>query len=141
MESRERRKALPMNITAIRLPGRERTQTVEQMDSRTKTSWTASDLQRAYLDDVYRYDSRRISCREEAEDLTIDVFGSAFRSLHKYRGEAEAKTWLPIAERPELFDIPLPCFSPSFPRKKARGHVPDPPFPWQRAFADGAAAL
>ncbi len=42
---------------------------------------SATDLQRRYLDVVFRYVSARIRGGTEAEDITADVFSSAFAAL------------------------------------------------------------
>lgn len=35
-----------------------------------------------------------LHCREDAEDLTQEIFIAAYLSLHAYRGEASFRTWL-----------------------------------------------
>lgn len=35
-----------------------------------------------------------IRCKEEAEEITQDVFLKTFRSLHKFKGECRFSTWL-----------------------------------------------
>ena len=65
-----------------------------------RPQWTASELHRAFLDDVYRFVHRRISRTEDAEDITAEVFAAAFRSLHKFRHESGERAWLfGIAQR------------------------------------------
>ena len=94
-----------MNITAIRRPDRDRVPAVQPMVDQISKTWTATELQHTYLDDVYRFVSRRIAIREEAEDLTIDVFGAAFRSLPRFRGDADVKTWLFGIARRKIADF------------------------------------
>ncbi len=55
---------------------------------------TASILQERYLACVYRYAARRIPQRQEAEDVTAEVFAAAFESLHRLKGQAGPQAWL-----------------------------------------------
>src|SRR6185369_8232964 len=55
---------------------------------------SAEALQSRYLRDVYRYVARRVDRREDAEDITAEVFAAAFQSLKKYRGDCDPKLWL-----------------------------------------------
>lgn len=55
---------------------------------------TADELQRRHLGDVFRYVSRRIPQREEAEDVTAEVFAAAFQQLHRFSGKVEPRLWL-----------------------------------------------
>lgn len=55
---------------------------------------TATALYEQYLDEVYRYVSRRVTRREEAEDVTAEVFGAAFAALPRFRGECPLNLWL-----------------------------------------------
>ncbi|MBF4499777.1 sigma-70 family RNA polymerase sigma factor [Savagea sp. SN6] len=54
-------------------------------------------LERAYMDvqpKLYRYFLAQLYDREMAEDLTQDVFYTALKRLHTFRGEASLETWL-----------------------------------------------
>ncbi len=55
---------------------------------------TAAQLHQLYLDEVFRYVSRRLPRREDAEDVTAETFAAAFMALPKFRGEVEARLWL-----------------------------------------------
>lgn len=55
---------------------------------------TVAVLHERYLDDVFRYVSRRIAGREEAEDVTAEVFASAFAQLPRYRRDCPPRLWL-----------------------------------------------
>ncbi len=49
---------------------------------------------RAHQDRVYAFCARMLSDREEALDMSQDVFLSAYRNLASFRGEAALSTWL-----------------------------------------------
>lgn len=52
------------------------------------------ELQRLYLDDVWRYVSSRLGRKEDAEDVTMDVMAAAFARLRKDQAVDEPKLWL-----------------------------------------------
>ena len=49
---------------------------------------------RAHQDRVYAFCARMLSDREEALDVSQDVFLSAYRNLGAFRGDAALSTWL-----------------------------------------------
>jgi RNA polymerase sigma-70 factor (ECF subfamily) len=55
---------------------------------------TAAELHQQYLKEVFRYVLRRIPRREEAEDITAQVFAAAFESLPRFRGSCLPRLWL-----------------------------------------------
>src|SRR5437879_11492919 len=55
---------------------------------------TAAGLHERYLDDVFRYVLRRVSRREEAEDITAEVFAAAAAGLPRFRGHCPPHLWL-----------------------------------------------
>jgi RNA polymerase sigma-70 factor (ECF subfamily) len=55
---------------------------------------TVTALHEQYLDDVFRYVSRRIARREEAEDVTAEVFAAAFARLPRFRRDCPPRLWL-----------------------------------------------
>lgn len=57
-------------------------------------------------DQIYRFVRRRASSREEAEDLTQEVFAAATRALAEARSDEEAPTlaWLYTVARRRLID-------------------------------------
>jgi RNA polymerase sigma-70 factor (ECF subfamily) len=57
-------------------------------------SATAAALHECYLEDVYRYVRRRVPRREEAEDITAEVFAAAFVELPRFRGHCSPYLWL-----------------------------------------------
>lgn len=55
---------------------------------------SASDLHERYLGLVFRYVSRRLPHRAEAEDVTAEVFVAAFDMLPRFRGQCAPHLWL-----------------------------------------------
>src|SRR5207253_1579137 len=55
---------------------------------------TAAGLHERYLEDVFRYVLRRVPRREEAEDITAEVFAAAFAGLPRFRGQCPPYLWL-----------------------------------------------
>lgn len=53
-----------------------------------------ANLQRLYLDDVWRYVSSRLDRQEDAEDVTMDVMAAAFERLRGNLVVAEPRLWL-----------------------------------------------
>jgi RNA polymerase sigma-70 factor (ECF subfamily) len=53
-----------------------------------------AQLMRLYEKQVYNFTYRMLGNEEEAEDLTQDIFVSAFRGIRRFRGEAKFSTWL-----------------------------------------------
>lgn len=47
-----------------------------------------------YKDGIYNYIWRMVSNRDDAEDLTQEVFLRAFTSIKRFRSEANLRTWL-----------------------------------------------
>lgn len=47
-----------------------------------------------YYQDVYRWCLRYAGNEHDAADLTQETFTSAFRHMHKFRGESSPRTWL-----------------------------------------------
>lgn len=52
------------------------------------------DLYELYLEELYRYVFYRINHKEDAEDLTEQVFLKAWAGLPSYRGEVPFKSWI-----------------------------------------------
>ncbi|RYG66148.1 RNA polymerase sigma factor [bacterium] len=67
-------------------------------------SITATQLHTQNLEDVYRYVARRIKNREDAEDVTAEVFAAAFEALPRFRGEVEPRLWLLGIARHKVVD-------------------------------------
>lgn len=53
-----------------------------------------TELQRLYLDDVWRYVSSRLDRQEDAEDVTMEVMHAAFSKLRESTVVAEPRLWL-----------------------------------------------
>lgn len=53
-----------------------------------------SQLLKRYQRPVHSMIRQIINCREDAEELTQDVFIKAFKSLDKFRGDCSLSTWL-----------------------------------------------
>jgi RNA polymerase sigma-70 factor (ECF subfamily) len=55
---------------------------------------TAAALHERYARDVFQYVVRRVPRREEAEDITAEVFAAAFVGLPRFRGQSPPYLWL-----------------------------------------------
>jgi len=53
-----------------------------------------AQLMRRHEKQVYNFTYRMLGNEEEAEDLTQDIFVSAYRGIRSFRGEAKFSTWL-----------------------------------------------
>jgi RNA polymerase sigma-70 factor (ECF subfamily) len=53
----------------------------------------AAELHRRYLKEVFQYVSRRVP-RQEAEDITMQVFAAALQALPRFRGDCPHRLWL-----------------------------------------------
>lgn len=62
------------------------------------------ELFQQYSNLIYRYIFLMTKCKEEAEDLTQEVFINAYRGLTHYRGESSYKTWLYSIARNVIID-------------------------------------
>lgn len=78
-------------ILALR---RAKTQTHARDGDARSSPLDATQLHERHLDDVFRYVSRRLARREDAEDVCAEVFAAAFEALPKFRGEVEPRLWL-----------------------------------------------
>jgi RNA polymerase sigma-70 factor (ECF subfamily) len=65
---------------------------------------TAAELHERYAREVFRYVSRRVARQEEAEDITAEVFVSAFAGLGSFRGHCPAYLWLLTIARRKIID-------------------------------------
>jgi RNA polymerase sigma-70 factor (ECF subfamily) len=64
-------------------------------EQRDRADWaTASVLHERYASEVFQYVLRRVPRREEAEDITAEVFAAAFVALPRFRGECPPYLWL-----------------------------------------------
>ncbi len=53
-----------------------------------------SDWVKQYSDDLYNWAYYKISKKELAEDLVQETFFSALKSIHNFKENSSAKTWL-----------------------------------------------
>jgi RNA polymerase sigma-70 factor, ECF subfamily len=69
-----------------------------------REAWAWDRLQRAALDPVFAYVFLRCGRREDAEDLTAEVFASAVAAIDQFRGDCRIETWLIAIARRKLVD-------------------------------------
>jgi len=81
---------------------------------------------RAHQDRVYSFCARMLSDREDALDVSQDVFLAAYRNLESFRGDAALSTWL-------LRIAANRCLNRIRQRKSAAAHEA----PWPDAGEDG----
>ncbi|MFM7217998.1 MAG: sigma factor, partial [Bacteroidota bacterium] len=53
-----------------------------------------ADLLSRYKDSIYFMLLKMVNNRDDAEDLTIEAFGKAFKNLHQYTPDFAFSTWL-----------------------------------------------
>jgi RNA polymerase sigma-70 factor (ECF subfamily) len=88
--------ALPVSIPDRNTPSAPDTDT----DARLVAAAQAGEVQafeslvRKYRNEVYALSYHFLRNREEAWDTAQEVFIKAYRSLHRFRGDAAFKTWL-----------------------------------------------
>lgn len=66
-------------------------------------SMTLRDMMETYGSDVWNYAFFLTRSREQASDISQEVFLKAYKSVGKYRGEATLKTWLLTITRNTAF--------------------------------------
>jgi RNA polymerase sigma factor (sigma-70 family) len=102
-----------------------------------REEWAWEQLHEQTLDRVFAYVHLRVRRREDAEDLTAEVYAAAVASIEQFRGDASVLTWLiAIARRkviddarrrrrrPEVLEADLALSAPdSDPSFDARGHT------------------
>ena len=66
--------------------------------------WTADALHQRYLADVFSYVARRVPDRQEAEDVTAEVFAAAFVALPRRKGLNGPYPWLLGIARRKIAD-------------------------------------
>src|SRR4051812_44058890 len=69
----------------LRMRETDRIDTVDRID--------AGELHGRYLKEVFRYVSRRVP-RQEADDVTMQVFAAALEALPRFRGDCTPRVWL-----------------------------------------------
>ncbi|RLE07132.1 hypothetical protein DRZ78_03495 [Candidatus Aerophobetes bacterium] len=58
-----------------------------------------------YLKPIYGYVYKRVNHREDAEDITQDVFVRVFRHIKDFRGEASFASWLYLIAKNEVLSF------------------------------------
>src|SRR5881275_730636 len=53
-----------------------------------------AELMSRYKDSIYFMLLKMVNNRDDADDLTIEAFGKAFKNLHQYTPEYAFSTWL-----------------------------------------------
>jgi RNA polymerase sigma-70 factor (ECF subfamily) len=66
-------------------------------------SMTLRDMMETYGSDVWNYAFFLTRSREQANDISQEVFLKAYKSISKYRGNATLKTWLLTITRNTAF--------------------------------------
>ena len=92
-----------MNWLALRRTGRARAEE-EASGQEQECAWTATALHQRYLADVFAYVARRVPDRQEAEDVTAEVFAAAFIALPRRRGSNGPYPWLLGIARRKIAD-------------------------------------
>jgi RNA polymerase sigma-70 factor (ECF subfamily) len=67
-------------------------------------AWTMERVYETFVESVYRFIYRRVGNREDAEDLSAQVFFKALRSLEHQREEASIRAWLYQVARTVIAD-------------------------------------
>ena len=69
-----------------------------------REAWAWDQLHQRTLERVFAYVHRHCRRREDAEDLTAEVYVAAVASIDRFRGEASVLTWLIGIARRKLVD-------------------------------------
>jgi RNA polymerase sigma-70 factor (ECF subfamily) len=83
-------------------PGPTDEQWVRALQRREAWAWEL--LQQRSLERVFAYVHRHCRRREDAEDLTAEVYAAAVASIDRFRGDAGVVTWLIAIARRKLVD-------------------------------------
>ncbi len=73
-------------------------------DSELPEELTSERLARLYLDEIWRYVSSHFRRREDAEDVTMEVFTAAITSIAKVRKARSPRLWLFAVARRKVAD-------------------------------------
>lgn len=74
-----------------------------------------TELQRLYLDDVWRYVSSRLDRTEDAEDVTMDVMSAAFHRMRSGTEVSDHRVWLLTIAKNKVAD----CLRRRYRRREA----------------------
>lgn len=83
-------------------PGPTDEQWVRALQRREAWAWEL--LQQQTLERVFAYVRRHCRRREDAEDLTAEVYAAAVAAIDRFRGDASVITWLVAIARRKLID-------------------------------------
>jgi RNA polymerase sigma-70 factor, ECF subfamily len=86
---------------------REATERTEEQWVRAlqqREAWAWNQLHQRTLERVFAYVRRHCQRREDAEDLTAEVYAAAVAAIDRFRGEASVLTWLISIARRKLID-------------------------------------
>ena len=92
-----------MDWLALRKPGGARAADATGGEERERPL-TAEGLYQRYLADVFSYVARRVSNRQEAEDVTAEVFAAAFVALPRRKALSGPYPWLLGIARRKIAD-------------------------------------
>ncbi len=89
---------------ALRPVGAAHIEQVEPEEAEPEHVWTAEALHQRYLADVYASVARRVPNRQEAEDITAEVFVAAFTALPRQKPLHHPYPWLLGIARRKITD-------------------------------------
>jgi RNA polymerase sigma-70 factor (ECF subfamily) len=69
-----------------------------------REAWAWEQLHQQTLEPLFAYVHRHCRRREDAEDVTAEVYAAAVASIDRFRGEASVLTWLIAIARRKLVD-------------------------------------
>jgi RNA polymerase sigma factor (sigma-70 family) len=69
-----------------------------------REAWAWEQLHQQTLEPVFAYVHRHCRRREDAEDITAEVYAAAVASIDRFRAEASVLTWLIGIARRKLVD-------------------------------------
>ena len=92
-----------MDWLALRRPGGARADG-RTADAEQERPWTAEGLHQQYLVDVFSYVARRVPDRQEAEDVTAEIFAAAFVALPRKKALSGPYPWLLGIARRKIAD-------------------------------------
>ncbi len=71
---------------------------------KAREAWAWDRLHKVAVDPVFGYVYLRCGRREEAEDVTAEVFAAAVAAIDRFRGDSRVVTWLISIARRKLLD-------------------------------------
>lgn len=88
--------SISLGLGAVGAAGQERVSDEAQWLARAQAGdgGALAQIYRRYVDEIFGYAFNQLGQRQEAEDITSEVFLRLVRSLQGFRGEASLRTWL-----------------------------------------------